>query len=618
MRRKSFPKIKLAIASVLAIAPLALSGVAVNTALAKAETGTAGYVAGDVIRDISYVSMKDGTRIAYISYRPKQGRHPTVFVLSPYSGSATPFEDAKPYLDAGYAFVGANITATGCSEGVIDHWLTRIEGVHGAEVIEWIARQPWSDGNVGMVGNSSEGSIQLWTAAERPPHLKAIVPAGLEDGYDTLGYLGGMMQSSVGAWALRSEYQSQMRGVEWRIKHGDTECAKIRGSARQVVKHAFIDGIRAHPFNDEWWDTVFPARPEVAGRIAIPTMIVATTQDQYGGATRESARIFTRLMPNVKNKKLVLMNGSHGSGDHGNGYGFVHSEGLRFLDRWVRGIKNGIENEPPVKVFWEVQQPENDPKKAVPGWTTVHSTWPVQEVKRRSFYFTGDSVLSPEQPLPDTKVSSRAYLYPMGAELSGTNTQFALLPYSGGVLNYRTAPATSDMTLLGNPEAVIYLSIDSGDDTDLELTLKDVNPDGSVLFLQSGLHRASFREIDKERSSHEEVVYSFSKADKLVPGKIYEVRMSLLGPIAHVVRKGHSLELTIGAPNPIPHPSIASVPVGILSVNKVHQSQTYPSKIVLPILPGAIAKAPAPECGTLANQPCRKQPNFVPGGLPIP
>ncbi|MER9496305.1 hypothetical protein NKI86_31575 [Mesorhizobium sp. M0320] len=116
--------------------------------------------------------------------------------------------------------------------------------------------------------------------------------------------------------------------------------------------------------------------------------------------------------------------------------------------------------------------------------------------------------------------------------------------------------AISEMTLLGNPEITLYLSIDNGDDADLELTLKDVDPEGNVLFLQSGLLRAS-------------LVHLFRRLEKLVPGETYEVRMSLLAPIAHVVRQGHSLEFTIGAPNPIPHPNVGSMPVGAPSINRV-------------------------------------------------
>ncbi|MER8652288.1 CocE/NonD family hydrolase [Mesorhizobium sp. M1121] len=564
--------------------------------------------------------MTDGTRIAYILYRLKSAAAPTVFWYSPYTASAAPFEIAKPFLEAGYAFVGANFPATGCSEGIIENWMDHKEGVYGAEVVEWIARQAWSNRNVGMIGNSSAGTVLFWVAAERPPHLRAIVGTGVEDGYEDCFHLGGMHQHDITAgWSLNSEFVIQVRGVEFRIGAGDTECAAIRGGERQVVRRQFFDETRKHPLKDEWWDSIYLARNEVAGKVNIPTMLMASWQDAYGGgAVNESARLFTQLMPNVKEKKLVLMNGDHYIGGPGlRSYSLVDDERMQFLDRWVKGVENGIEHEPPVTVYWEVREPDGDPKKSVAGWVTRHKTWPEPKVERRPYYLTADARISPDKPVAGLNEGSRAYLYPAGSELYGSNQQFAIQPYKDGVLNYRTAPAASDMTLLGNPEITLYLSIDNGDDADLELTLKDVDPEGNVLFLQSGLLRASLRAIDDERTSTDEIVHLFRKFEKLVPGKIYDLRMSLLAPIAHVVRQGHSLELTVGAPNPIPHPNIGSIPAGGPSINRVFHSERYPSKILLPVLPGAVAQAPAPECGMLRNQPFRKGTDFVPGGLPI-
>ncbi|MGX5844906.1 CocE/NonD family hydrolase [Mesorhizobium sp. ArgA1] len=577
------------------------------------------YIESDVICDVSYTSTRDGTRIAYASYRPKVGRHPTLFIFSPYDGDAIPFEDAKPCLDAGYAVLGANWPATGCSEGIVDHWFpNRTIGACGAEIIEWIAEQPWSDGNVGMVGNSYVGSSQLWVAAERPPHLRAIVPSAICDGFETMGYLGGMMQPSLATWEIWTQLQVHSIGLDRRIRHGDTEYVKIRGSARQIVRNKYFDVMREHPAKDAWWDSVDPARDEIVGQINVPTMIIGAWQDEWGGAAKEGARIFSRLMPKLENKRLLLANGDHRTGSFWMGYPFIRQEQIRFLDRWVRGIKNGIENEPAVKVFWEVSATEGDPKKAVPGWTTSHANWPEPEVQRRPFFLTADGTLSSVQPASTPKEGARCYLYPTGAELTGSDKQFALLPYEFGVLNYRTEAASEDITLLGNPEVILFLSIDSGDDADLAITFKDVGPDDTILFLQAGLHRASFREIDKEQSSYDEILHSFATKEPLKPNDIYEVRTSLLSPIAHVIRKGHSLEITIGAPNPIPHRLVASIPAGSLSINRIHHSETYPSRIILPILPGATAQASAPAGGTLLNQPSRKEGKFVAGGFQFP
>ncbi|TIP53055.1 MAG: X-Pro dipeptidyl-peptidase, partial [Mesorhizobium sp.] len=166
---------------------------------------------------------------------------------------------------------------------------------------------------------------------------------------------------------------------------------------------------------------------------------------------------------------------------------------------WVKGVKNGVEDTSPVTVFWDVRVPDGDAKKAVAGWTTKHETWPEPTIERRPFYLTADSVLSPGEPVGPAE-GVRAYLYPTGTELVGSTQQFAVQPYSGGVLNYRTASAGSDIVLLGNPEVTLYLSIDHGDDADLGLTLKDVDAEGNVLFVQGGLLRASLRAVDEART----------------------------------------------------------------------------------------------------------------------
>lgn len=136
-------------------------------------------------------------------------------------------------------------------------------------------------------------------------------------------------------------------------------------------------------------------------------------------------------------------------------------------------------------------------------------------------------------------------------------------------------------------------------------TLKDVDPEGNTLYLTRGFLRASLREIDPARTWSDEVNQSFRKIEKLTPGKIYEARFSFW-TMAHVVRQGHRLELSILAPSDIPSPNMGATPIGGSSVNKVFHSTQYPSRLVLPIVPGEKAQAPAPACGTLWYQPCRK------------
>ncbi|WP_287322733.1 CocE/NonD family hydrolase [Mesorhizobium sp.] len=201
--------------------------------------------------------------------------------------------------------------------------------------------------------------------------------------------------------------------MEWRIKEGDAHCAQIHGSGRQIIKQPFFDELRKHPVKDEWWDLISPVRPDVAGKINVPTLIVAMFQDS--GATAESIKIFTQQMAKVGNKKLVMINGDHGSAKLGPcGYSIVDEERMKFLNRWVKSAKNGIENEPPVTVYWEVQVPEGEAKKSVAGWVTHHLTWPDPAVERRPLDLTADAKMSPDHPRTVPDDGARLYLYPTG------------------------------------------------------------------------------------------------------------------------------------------------------------------------------------------------------------
>jgi len=120
--------------------------------------------------------MRDGTRIAYVLWRPKEvRRYPTLLNYSAYWESGSPREFVARFLDAGYAYVGANVRGTGASEGIFSYFQP-IEAVDGAEIIGWIAAQAWSNGHLGMIGASYGAHTQIAVAALNPRHLRAIVP----------------------------------------------------------------------------------------------------------------------------------------------------------------------------------------------------------------------------------------------------------------------------------------------------------------------------------------------------------------------------------------------------------------------------------------------------------
>lgn len=598
--------IELLFASILAVSTWT---VGVEDAFAQERTGS-GLNEENAHRELGYVLMKDGVRLAYVVWRPRtEGRFPVLLQYTAYAESALTFSQVKPYLDAGYAVVGANIRGSGCSEG--DGFVPFLpnEGPDGAQIVQWAGRQTWSTGNVGMVGNSYSGDTQWLVAAERPSHLRALAIAGssASDYRDWL-MVGGMFHVGIGSWGLVSQERSAQAGAERRIKWGDKECERVTATRKT---HDWYYQVRQHPLQDDWWEQTGLSKEHVAPLITVPTMLTAGLQDDATNPAAAS-RGFAHLLPNVKHKRIVYTNGGHSSA----AFPTMVQERIRWMDRWVKGVRNGIDKEPPVKILWETRIPNADfsrgygvsseeIRQATPGWTTTYESWPPPNLRPTTFYLARDAKLNRAPPETSLDEGVRSYFYPAGTELVGSNQQFALAPESMGTLSYRTDPMAADMALLGNPEITLHFSSEQSD-TDFMVTLKDVDPEGNTLYLTRGFLRASLREIDEQRTWPDEVNQSYRKVEKLEPGKIYEARFSLW-TVGHVVRQGHRLELSVLAPNPIPSPSyLGSTPVGAPSVNRVYHSPRYPSKLMLPVVPGEKAQAPMPACGTLWFQPCRK------------
>jgi hypothetical protein len=239
----------------------------------------------------------------------------------------------------------------------------------------------------------------------------------------------------------------------------------------------------------------------------------------------------------------------------------------------------------------------------MPNWVTTHSAWPPPEMRMQPFYLAGDAQLTESKPTSAEQTAPRSYTYPTGTELIGNNAQFSIPVEPEGVLVYRSAPMTDDLTILGAPQLTFYVSLEH-EDADFVIDLHDLYPNGDIQYLQRGLMRASMRAIDATRTRADAIRQRYAARDPLTPGKVYEIKMSL-PPVGAVIRQGHRLEVTIMAPSPITQPDWGFQPAGQPGRNTVHHSAAQPSVINIPVIPGAKAQGPAPGCGSLDYQPCR-------------
>ena len=543
-------------------------------------------------RKFGYITMPDGVQLAYVAYLPRAtGRFPAVLQYGPYQGGgSTPAWPAGVWLKNGYAMVFASVRGTGCSQGVF-HLFGRQEGPDGAAIVHWIGTQPWSDHRVGMIGASYPGFTQILVAAQHPRFLKAIAPSAIASNtYSQIVYPGGIFNASFLAWwSLHAQPMGEAWGVRTRVGWGDREC---EANYRAHPSSQLFLRAQAHPFFDQWWNSR-SLRKDI-DRVDVPTFISGTWQDNEIMGTG-ATDVYEHLQGP---KRLSMSPGGHG-------WLFLQpafQEALvQWMNRWVKGDHNGIEARPPVTIYWE-------PYGGLPpggGWATHYASWPPQRTRPRTFWLTSRRTLSAKPP-GDSPADDRGlgYTFPSGVELTGNNAQFAIAPNGYGSVTWTSAPFHRDFTILGSVQVRFYAA-SQNPDTDFEIALQDVYPDGDVRFLQRGYLRASLRAVDPDRSTPDHLVHAYEQPRLLVPGRVYEFQLSL-PPLGAVLRRGQRLQLVMLAPSPIPQPNWGLVPLALPGQNTIYASARYPSEIVVPTIPGARARRPAPPCGSMPFQPCRK------------
>lgn len=572
-----------------------LALVALATLVAAAAVVPAGRAAAPAPRvtETGYVKVSDGTLLNYTVVRPATSTTtpvPTLFEYSGYEPGLVPDQDyVARFVPKGYAYIGVNLRGSGCSGGTWDFFSPR-EAKDGAEVVEWVARQPWSNGRVAMIGKSYPGITQLFVAAQRPPHLVAVAPGHTYgDIYRDVAYPGGIFNYSFAAlWSFVAQPgQSYPRAMQ-RAAEGDAVCARhLAERSGPSVRYSPFVQAQEHP----WDDALIKERSPIylVDRINVPVWTVASWQDEQVGS--KAVEWFSRLRPGLLH--AVVTNGDHGM--YRTAPALAELE--RFFDRYVKGVDNGMR--PGVRVWWEAGR--NGTR--TPGWQTPIGAWPPRTTTWRV-------------ALPAGGPDAFAYAGPTGqgipnARYSGVVSQpdnyFDQPPAPGTAVSYTTGPLTSDVTALGSASADLWVA-STAPDTDLQVTLTEVRPDGQEEFVQQGWLRASHRALDPRRSTPTRPYQTHQQADamQLTPGTPVPVRIEIF-PFGHVFRKGSRIRLWVEGPKAVPDLwGFAALPLP--ATNLVYHDAAHPSSIAFSVLPGVRAPVGLAACDTVIRQPCRPDP----------
>jgi hypothetical protein len=518
------------------------------------------------------IPTRDGTKLSADLIRPDHdGRFPVIIEYIPYRKDdlTQGGYDAHYYFaERGFIGVRLDVRGTGGSDGVNTDEYMPVEQQDGFDAVEWCARQPWSNGQVGMFGTSYGGFTCIQVAMHRPPHLKAIVPMYATDDrytddchytpggnmrmYYDVGTYGGTM-IAMNALPPLPEYAGPQWAERWKQRLEENQPYLLTWMKHQV-DGPYWRGASLRPGYD---------------RVQCPVFLIGGWRDGYANTM---LRTYTKLkVP----KKLLMGPWVHtrpNASVPGPRIDYLN-EVVRFFAHWLRDEDTGILKEPAVTVYMqEYARPERT-LDLTPGRWRSEPDFPVAGTRELTFYLQEGGTLA-EQPaarprqafdefeyLPTVGLSN-GYWSAGGMSFYLADDQRADEAYS---LVYTTPSFEQEVRVLGWPRVILHAS-SSAQVATFVAKLTDVAPDGRSALIVDGSLNGTRRQ-------------SLTDPQPLTPGEVYELNLPMV-PTGWVLQPGHRLRLAISGsdfPNLWPTPERAR--------NRIYRDSQYASRVILPVVP---------------------------------
>ena len=497
--------------------------------------------------------MRDGVRLAADVNRPSARgmKFPALVTTSVYTRQLQRGVTALGQNEAGisefwvprgYAHVIVDARGSNDSEGDYDLF-GKLEQQDLYDVIEWVAQQPWCDGNVGMSGVSYMGRTQLFAAEQQPPHLKAIFPYDAScDFYRDACFHGGIPTNFTTHW---TQFVMNLHMTSGRNPNAEG----IKKQLEIMYSHRYpLDG----PFYQER-----SAWPRL-DKIKIPSYFgcgwymnelhLKGAFDGYNG----TGSIPKRMMVGPRPWPLRPWAG-------------YHYEMLRWYDHWLKGMDTRVMEGAPIQLYIHGDD----------RWR-AENEWPLKRTQWREF-FLGGAANGREGKLLDAAGAEQARRY----EFDGLAAEANL---GEPRLVYRTEPMAKDTELTG-PVALHLNASSTAPDIDWVACLVDEAPDGKHRELCKGWLRGSHRKTDPAKSTPAKPYHPHLAAEPLQPGTAYEFAIEIW-PVCNVFKAGHRIRLEIAnsdsviAANGRPHVTIRAK-----ATNTIHEGGAKPSRLVVPVIP---------------------------------
>jgi putative CocE/NonD family hydrolase len=567
------------------------------------------------VRTSRYLTMRDGVRLAADIIRPAvKGKVadkplPAIFTHTRYH-RASPDKDGKVESEAdspvsqvllrhGYVLVVVDVRGSGASFGTWQGLFNPAETADGREIIEWTAAQPWCDGMIGMSGGSYLGATQLMAASTKPPHLKAIFPIVPPfDIYDIAFHNGVYFNDILKTWSDMTVLLDTKYPVA--PVDEDRDGSLLKAAVSEHAGNRLTLDLYSPPRYRDSLDATSGAYVmrdwQPSGHVAeitasaVPTYLWAGWFDSF---TRDVLLMYRNFrVPG----RLVVGSWPHSPRDPELLKEEIRLGGveqLRWFDRWLKGIDNGITAEPAVRY-----QVMKSPKAG--EWKTS-AVWPPAEAAATDFFFEA----GPSGSVASANDGGLVARRPSGAgrdaysidysTTTGTATRWDnavggdfgypdMTANDRKGLTYTTAPLERDIEVTGHPVVHLWVSSTAGNG-DYFAYLEEVDPAGGSAYVTEGAAKASFRAVGTAPYDNLGLPYHRGYQEDVAapkPGEAVELVFDLQ-PTSIVFDAGQRIRLTITCADKDNAETPALDPAPTVTV---YRDGKRPSRITLPVVGG--------------------------------
>lgn len=588
-------------------------------------------------RTSQYVAMRDGVRLAVDVVRPAvngapvEGPTPAVFTMQRYGRAylspdgksvVTPVESTsfiQELVRHGYAYVTVGIRGTGASFGNFPGVQSANEARDAHDVTAWIVSQEWSNGAVGMMGNSYRANAAMMATSDPHPALKAIFPSMMDfDAYETSRPGGILLTGALSSWTMITAIlDGRMQAPPGTPLpavapvDGDKDRSLFDAARAEHVNNVNVaEQSKARKFRD---DVVY-AQEAREDENMLAALLPAINR---GGVAIYLWSGWNDIWPkqpflwmaNLKgSKKLAIGPWSHDPEEKDPATGErlpgeaarVRLQGiemLRWFDYWLKGVDNGVMDEP-AYAYAVMKSPDEW------EWRFTND-WPLKAARSGATLFLdggpgGDGdpregILSETEPEAETAADAFAIDFtatttPNSRWMDATSFNPLRFPdmsaNAGKGLSYVLPPASAPYEIIGHPVVTLYMT-STAPDADVFVYLDKIDADGRSVYLTEGQLRASRRTLGAppyENFGLPWPTHARADAQSVAPlsGNIAELTFDLL-PLARRVEKGDRLRLIITGADADNFELYMQDESPTLSVMR---SAAHPSRIVLPITEG--------------------------------